>query len=441
MKITRTEQWKLLSSSESRQDFCTTIALYQRYVRALSSVCFTHWKVLGRLSSKDAMTSLERLIHPTALRPLVKYPYFNKEFYKFPSYLRRGAIHDALGQVQSFLNRYDLWQTNASRKTKHAKPPVFGVSNTYPSLYKGQCIKYADDLRSAQIKVYKDNDWKWINVPIKRVGKRALDVTQKQVSPKLVADNKKAFLAVPYEQNVTLVKQQADIVCAVDLGINTQITASIVQHDGTVLARRFIDNASDIDRLHKRLGLIKKAAKKTKKMCKGFASAWYRKGFNIAKNSAHHMTRELVEFARANGATTIVFENLKGWRPKAPRHGLRKKFHTWLHRRIVEFTELKWREYGGRLATVSARNTSRYAYDGSGQVTRSVNGNYSICRFKTGKVYNCDLNATYNIAAKYFLRSRKQSKTALGKSPDAVSRTPITLSMLWPVNTVEPSVM
>ncbi len=431
MKLTRTEKWMLQPSSENRQDICKTITLYQRYVRALSSVCFTHWKVLGSLSSKDAMTKLERLIHPTQQRPVVKYPYFNKVFYKFPSYLRRSAIHDAIGQVQSFLNRYDQWQTNASRKTKHSKPPVYGVSNTYPSLYKGQCIKYADDLRSAQIKVYKNNDWKWIEVRIKRVGKRAADVTQKQVSPQLVANGKKAFLAVPYEQNVKLVKQQADTVCAVDLGINTQITASIVQQNGTVLARRFIDNASDIDRLHKRLGLIKKAASKTKKFSRGFASAWYRRGFNIVKNSAHHMTRELVEFARANGATTIVFENLKGWRPKAPRYGLRKKFHTWLHRRIVEFTESKWREYGGRLATVSARGTSKYAYDGSGAVTRSVNGNYSICRFKTGKIYNCDLNATYNIAAKYFLRLRKQSKAATGKSPVAVSRAPITLSMLW----------
>ena len=103
--------------------------------------------------------------------------------------------------------------------------------------------------------------------------------------------------------------------------------------------------------------------------------------------------------------------------------GLRKKFRTWLHRRIVEFTELKWREYGGRLASVSARGTSKYAYDGSGAVTRSVNGNDSICRFKTGKIYNCDLNAAYNIAAKYFLRLRKQAQAA--------SRSPITLSMLW----------
>ena len=423
MKITRAEKWMLQPSSENRQDICATIVLYQRYVRALSSICFTHWKALGSLSSKDAMTALERLIHPTKQRPLVKYSYFNKVFYKFPSYLRRSAIHDALGQVRSFLNRYDQWQTNASRKTKHSRPPVFGVSNTYPSLYKGQCIKYTDDLRSAKIKVYKDNDWKWVEVRIKSVGKRAGDVTQKRISPQLVVNGKKAFLAVPYEQSIKLVKQQADTVCAVDLGINTQITASIVHKDGTVRARRFIDNARDIDRLHKRLDLIKKAAKKTKKLCKGFASSWYRKGLNIAKHSAHQMTRELVEFARANGATTIVFENLKGWRPSAPRHGLRKKFHTWLHRRIVEFTELKWREYGGRLASVSARGTSKYAYDGSGAVTRSVNGNDSICRFKTGKIYNCDLNATYNIAAKYFLRLRKQAQAA--------SRSPITLSMLW----------
>jgi IS605 OrfB family transposase len=435
MKLTRTEKWKLLPSSENKQDIKTTVALYQRYVRALSSVCLTHWKELGSLSSKDAMTLVEHLIHPTKQRPKVKYKYFTKTFYKFPSYLRRSAIHDAIGQVQSFLNRYDQWQTNASRKTKHAKPPVFGISNTYPSLYKGQCIKYADDLRSAQIKVYKDNDWKWIDVTIKKTGKRTDDVTQKRVSPQLVANGKHVFLAVPYEQNVKLFKQKADIVCAVDLGINTQITASIVQHDGTVLARRFIANARDIDRLHKRLDLVKKAASKTKKLCQGFASAWYRKGLNIAKNSAHHMTRELVEFARANGATTIVFENLKGWRPKAPRYGLRKKFHTWLHRRVVEFTESKWREYGGRLATVSARNTSKFAYDGSGQVTRSVNGNYSVCRFKTGKVYNCDLNATYNIAAKYFLRSREADQAKSGKSPDLASRIPITLSMLWDINT------
>jgi len=431
MKLTRTEKWPLSVSAEYKEDIKDTITLYQRYVRALVSVCLTHWSKLGGMSNMDSMREIEHLIHPTKKRPIVKYQYFHKVFYKFPSYLRRSAIHDAMGQAASFLTRYDQWQTNASRKNKWSKPPTLGVGGTYPSLYKGQCIKYADDLRSAEVKVFKGGDWKWIEVSIKHTGKRASEVNQKRVSPQLVCNGRKTFLAVPHEQNVTLHEQQAEIVCAVDLGINTSITASIVRSDGTVLARKFINRPSDIDHMHKRIGFIRKAARKTKKLTRGFASGWYRKAYNIAKNGAHHMTRELVEFASEHDATTIVFEHLKGWRPKAPRKDLRQKFHTWMHRRVVEFTEWKWREYKGRMAFVSARNTSKYAYDGSGKVTRSINGNYSVCRFKNGKIYNADLNATYNIAAKYFLRGREANQSLSGKSPDKEQREPETLSALW----------
>lgn len=83
------------------------------------------------------------------------------------------------------------------------------------------------------------------------------------------------------------------------------------------------------------------------------------------------------------------------------------------------------------MAFVPARGTSKYAFDGSGEVTRSVNGNYSVCRFKNGKVYNCDLNATYNIAAKFFLRDREADQLESGQSPGAKPRIPVTLSLLW----------
>jgi hypothetical protein len=59
---------------------------------------------------------------------------------------------------------------------------------------------------------------------------------------------------------------------------------------------------------------------------------------------------------------------------------------------------------GIRVSHVNAWNTSSLAYDGTGKVERGVNHNYSICRFTTGKVYNCDLNASYNIGARYFIR-------------------------------------
>ena len=153
MKLTRTETWRLQPRAADRQVLHDTVALYQRYVRALSSVCLAHWKTIGRLDGNEVIQVMEGLIHPTANRPLVKYSYFQRAFYKFPSYLRRSAIMDAVGQVRSFLNRYDQWQTAACRKSKLSRPPVFGFGHTFPSLYKGQCIKYADDLRSIEIKV------------------------------------------------------------------------------------------------------------------------------------------------------------------------------------------------------------------------------------------------------------------------------------------------
>ncbi|WP_417583209.1 hypothetical protein [Nitrincola sp.] len=186
MKITRTEKWTLRPVADDRQALRDTITLYQRYVRALSSVCMAHWPNIGVLTGNDVIMMVEGLIHPTTNRPSVRYAYFQRVFYKFPSYLRRSAIMDAVGQVRSFLSRYDQWQTATDRRHKHERPPTFGVSNSFPSLYKGQCIKYADDLSFAEIKVYKNNDWVWLTVPIKKTGKRAADVSQKRASPLLV---------------------------------------------------------------------------------------------------------------------------------------------------------------------------------------------------------------------------------------------------------------
>ena len=43
------------------------------------------------------------------------------------------------------------------------------------------------------------------------------------------------------------------------------------------------------------------------------------------------------------------------------------------------------------------------SYDGSGRVVRDKS-NYGRCRFASGKEYDCDLSASYNIAARFFAR-------------------------------------
>lgn len=128
------------------------------------------------------------------------------------------------------------------------------------------------------------------------------------------------------------------------------------------------------------------------------------------------MMRGIIEFAKIHNVKVIVFERLPGWKVKAGRKGSKQKqkFYLWCHRKIVDYTTQRWSELGGKVANfatgilsggnirvfLNPKYTSAYAFDGSGKVKRSKI-QYSLCRFTTGKHYNCDLNASYNIGARY----------------------------------------
>ena len=96
-----------------------------------------------------------------------------------------------------------------------------------------------------------------------------------------------------------------------------------------------------------------------------------------------------------------------------------------------------------RISRVCAWGTSRFAFDGSGAVQRGKDAgfsSYSICKFTSGKVYNCDLNASYNIGARYFTREILKSLPARerlaleAKVPQAAKRSTCTLSALINLN-------
>jgi len=91
----------------------------------------------------------------------------------------------------------------------------------------------------------------------------------------------------------------------------------------------------------------------------------------------------------------------------------------WRCKYVQELVTKKCHSLGIRLSRVCAANTSKLAFDGSGEVKRGrdsekTGGNYSLCEFTTGKLYNCDLNASYNIGARYYIREtlRGMSETA-----------------------------
>lgn len=159
MPIIRSDTLTLqVTNADQQTALADTLTLYRRLVRDLMTVAYTHWPQVGACEGNAVVEVMERLIHPTQKRPQVRYAYFAKRYYKFPSYLRRVAIMDAVGQVRSFVTRFDAWRCG-ERKHRHAKPPRLTASTrTFPSLYGSQCAKINADATHAFIKVRYRND-------------------------------------------------------------------------------------------------------------------------------------------------------------------------------------------------------------------------------------------------------------------------------------------
>ena len=117
----------------------------------------------------------------------------------------------------------------------------------------------------------------------------------------------------------------------------------------------------------------------------------------------------------------------------------RQRLHHWRAKYVQQIVEHQAHRCGTRIRRVCAWNTSKLAFDGTGEVTRDTD-NYSMCTFQTGKRYSCDLSASYNIGARYFLREYEKSISATrwrriaAKVPSCATRITRTLDTLIRVN-------
>jgi IS605 OrfB family transposase len=230
-------------------------------------------------------------------------------------------------------------------------------------------------------------------------------------------------------------------VCAVDLGINTDAVCSVLDVRGTVLARKFIRRAREKDQVMKALHRVSVFQRLHGSHDSGrLWSAAKRRNENLANHVAH----DIVEFAAENSCDVIVFEYL---RMKGKKHGSKKqRLAMWKHRDIQKTAESLGHKYGMRISRVCPWNTSGLAYDGSGKTKRgkkvSEETPYDVCVFTTGKVYNVDLSASYNIGARYFIRelirelALMEVPDIMAEVPDIGSGTRRTLSHLWKLNHV-----
>ena len=254
----------------------------------------------------------------------------------------------------------------------------------------------------------------------------------KCLSPLLTKRGRKYYLRFGFERKIKLSKTEfKDIkVMGVDLGINKSAVCSIIDSEGTVLKRKFINQPREKDLQNH---LIKRMQKKVKNNRNNKYKSLWNKINNLNTQIINDTVNEIIKFSNKNKVTNIVFEYLDF---KGKRRGqLKLKMLMWSKKTIYNKTFNKAHSYGIRVNRISAKNTSKLAFDGSGIVKRDTK-NYELCTFRNGKKYNCDLNASYNIAARYIIKEKiktlsENEKSLLeAKDPLIKWRTKCTLSTL-----------
>ena len=377
-----------------------TMEIYRQAVGYLTEIYAQVWEELRKIpETKKRFNTAEHMVHMTK-KNTARFD-FDLRFPKMPSYLRRSAIQHALGSVSSYETRLGQWKETG---VLSGRPKLTCRNHAMPVFYRDVMYREgAEGKDEAYLKLYDGHDWKWFRVYLKRTDMEYLRRNwkgKKASAPALEKRHRRYFLRFSYTEEVTLTKTpvKEQIICSVDLGINTDAVCTIMRSDGTVLGRRFIDHPSEKDRMYRTLGRIRRSQREH-----GSAQTQGRWAYTKRLNTelGKKIACAIVRYAEENHADVIVFEYLE---MQGKISGKKKqKLHLWRKRDIQKCCEHQAHRKGMRVSRICAWNTSRLAYDGSGAVTRDWE-NHSLCTFQTGKRYNCDLSASYNIGARYFIR-------------------------------------
>lgn len=390
--------------------FRPTIAIYNNAISFCVECFENEWNDIVLLDTIQRKQFAENLIHNTKDNK-AKYD-FDDRFYKMPSYMRRNVINSALGYLSSYHSNLENWE-NTDVKTRGNKPTLQKHLNQFPTFYKDNMyVPENIDNDKVQLKLFIGNDWKWVTIKLKHTDmqyiRKHLQNTKMSV-PTIEKKHHKWFLRFAFEEDVKL-KDTKDTILAIDLGINTDATCSVMRSDGTILARKFINFASDKDHITHTLNKIKGISQK-------YGSHNTTKLWRIAKfrndELARKVAKAITDYAVEQNADVIVFEHLD---TKGKKKGSKKqKLQMWKKNTIQNIVENKAHKNGIRISHICAWNTSALAYDGSGKVLRGKDAgfsSYELCKFQNGKTYNCDLSASYNIGARYFIRELEKSISA-----------------------------
>ena len=420
--------------------FKDTVSVYRDAVDFLITVCLNEWEGITVFTGHNRLSYIESLIHVTGDHPDVKYTGFDKKFYKFPCYLRRGAINEAIGKVFSYKSNLKNWE-ETDIKVRGNKPSFPRAGFTYPCMYRTDMYKQTGTYE-AKIKVFIRNTWDWVLVDLRKSDADYIlrhCKNYKECVPTLQKRGKKWFLDFVFQTAVKLpdTKIQHTRILAVDLGLNSACTCSIMTPEGAVLGREFLSLPGEYDSLEHAVSHIRHA----QKLCARKTPGLWKQAKGINDDIAVKTARFIVDTAIKYDVDCIVMEYLDLAGKK--RGSKKQRLHLWRAKYVQTMVTDKAHRNMIRVARVCAWNTSRLAFDGSGRVMRGKEADlpsYSLCRFPTGKQYNCDLNASYNIGSRYYIRELLKTlpvtagQAVTANVPELAHRSKCTLSSLIKLN-------
>ena len=399
MKLTSSYKVKINKTGFDKKVIRDTSILYRNAVSFFISLIEKEWSYISS-SELSVANVVERLSHKTKDNPNPKYD-FDTYLYKFPSYLRRTAISEAYGLVASYYTKLDTY--NKSNRRGIDKPPRLEYKhNCMPKFYisAGGLFKWTGET-TCKIKVYINNDWVWMNLSLRPSDVRYIRSKGKVLSPTIQIKRDKSYFIFPVESKAVL-PEKVDRVVGIDLGLNSLATLCVMDNKGTIYKRKFITNNKETDLLNHLLNKKKKLQRNNKS-----TKSIFREINNCQDRLEVYTCREIIQFALDNDAKAIVFEHLSPY--MKAKGSYKEKLHLWRKRGIINRLSHMAHLNNLKYSSVCAVNTSKLAFDGSGEVLRGRDAgfkNNKMCKFKNGKEYNCDLSASYNIAARYFIREK-----------------------------------
>ena len=326
--------YKVKIQDAPKHELSATTEAYQSALRFFVDACLKEWDSISSIHA-DPVTqnglsdntvrvlAIEALTHRTRSHALPKYD-FDEQFPKFPSYLRRSAIMEALGMVQSYKSNLANWEASAKKNGK-PKPPTVGRS--FPSMYRGNCFLRLSE-QAAKLKAWVRGTWDWVTVTLRKSDAayiREHCINRKEGCPTLRRRGKNWFLDFPFEEraeiNTTPLKER--IALGVDLGINSAAVCSAIGAGGAVCGRRFLKLPYENDRLRRSCNLVRRAQRNGAKRMPHLWAGINGQNRAMAIKTARFIVQTALDF----GAHVIVFEHLD---LQGKKHGrMAQRLHPW----------------------------------------------------------------------------------------------------------------